>query len=116
MTLSLLGISNDELDDLKDELAAVLDIYRGKDSSGSEIDTLELTKAQTCVDLSLAADFDEYVENYEPASVDFLFDYDGVGQVRIRVSTFNGSIWFRTSVPEEVIDYVYAALRKVKGL
>jgi acyl-CoA synthetase (AMP-forming)/AMP-acid ligase II len=63
MTLSLLGISNDELDALKNELGAVLDIYRGKVSSGSEIDALELTKAQTCIDLSLAADFDDYVEN-----------------------------------------------------
>lgn len=114
MKLSLVEITKDELEELKTELGAVLDIYRGKDTSGSEIDTLELSKAPSCGDLADAADFDDYVDNYEPSSVDFLFDYDGFGEVRIRVSTYNGSIWFRTAVPEEIIDHVYDALKKIK--
>lgn len=115
MNLRQLEISQDELDDLKTELGAVLDIYRGKDSSGSDIDTLELTKALACADLASADDFDELVRNYDASSVDFLFDYPGIGDVRIRVSTLNGSIWFRTAVPEDVIDYVFAALRSIQG-
>lgn len=115
MHLRYLTITEDELEQLRAQLDAVLDIYRGKDASGGFIDTVQYTRAQTCPDLAAEADFEDYIENYEQTSSDLVFDYDGFGSVRVRVSLINGSVWIRNAVPEEIIDHVFRAVLRVKG-
>lgn len=110
------AVNESELDSIKSELGAVLDYYRGRSSTASDIDTLHLSKSLACADLSSAAQFQTFVNGYEPASVDFEFAYGDFGDVRVRVSTVNGSVWFQTPVTEEIIDHVYDVVRKVKGI
>lgn len=111
-----MGISQTELDDIKSRLGAVLDYYRGRSSTGSDVDTLHLSKSLACADLSAAPAFQTFVNGYEPASVDFEFAYPGFGDFRVRISTVNGSVWFQTPVPEEVIDHVWDVIRDVKSM
>jgi hypothetical protein len=109
-------IDDVELEDFKNRLGAVLDTYRGRTSTGSDIDTLQLTRSLDCEDLAGVPDFQTYTSGYEPASVDFVFNYPTVGDVRVRISTVNGSVWFKKGVPEEIIDHVYQVMREVKGI
>jgi hypothetical protein len=114
--LRLLAISEDELEALRKELHAKLDIYRGRNIVPDAIvDTVQYTRSPTCDDLAEEAEFAEYIADYESASVDLLFDDPAIGEVRARVSTLNGSIWFRNAVPAHVIDEVLNALLRVKG-
>lgn len=112
--LAYVPISQEDFNDLKDSLGAVLDVYRGKDTSGSIYDTLELSKSDTCPDLADEDRFLEDIESLRPVSADLIFQHDG-SRIRVRVSA-NGSIWFRTAVSEDVIDTVYAILRKIGAL
>jgi hypothetical protein len=117
MELSIVAISEDELDEIKDALDARLDIFRGKNTAGGDVDTLEMTRQEAnCDDLADSAEFQSAANDYDPASVDFLFDYDSDHtDIRVRISTLNGSIWFRSTVPEEVIEHVYGIVRGIKG-
>lgn len=116
MALAFITINEIELDAIQQRLGAVLDTYRGRSSAQSDIDTLQLAKSPECPDLSASAEFQELSDGYEPASVDFVFAHPQAGNVRLRVSTVNGSIWFRTAVTEDIIDYVFDVVRQVKGL
>jgi hypothetical protein len=116
MNVSRVTLSQTDVDKLQAKLDAALDIYRGRSSTESVIDTLELSKSAACVDLASEDVFKEYIKDYETASVDFVFSYPGFGDVRVRVSTVNGSIWIRTAVREEIVDHVFEAVRSVKGL
>ena len=114
--LTLLAITEDELAALKEELGAKLHRYRGKDAKGSPIDIQDLYKADDCDDLDAEAVFKDQVKDCQAVQVLWAFDYDGAREVKLQVSTRNGSVWFRSAVPEEVIDHVFQRLRAVKGL
>lgn len=116
LAYSLITISNTELDAIKRELNATLDTFRGRSTAGSEIDTLQLSRGAGIRDLALASNYGAYTQGYDPASVDFEFSYPGLGDVHLRISTINGSVWFVTPVTEEVIDHVFGVIRRVKGL
>jgi hypothetical protein len=113
---TLVGISIDELDEFKTALGAKLHRYRGKDAEGSPIDIQDLYKAPDCDDLDGEEIFHEQVKGCVPMRVLWVFDYQGDGQVTLQVSLQNGSVWFRSAVPEDVIDHVFEKLRAVKGL
>jgi hypothetical protein len=114
--LAYIRLNENELDQIKQRLGAALDLFRGRPSTASDIDTLELTKALSCPDLAEAQEFQDFTDGYETASVDFVFPYDGLGDVKVRVSLVNGSVWFRSAVTEAVIDHVFEIVRRVKGL
>jgi hypothetical protein len=114
MDINYLTISPDELDQLKDRLGAKLDIYRGKSTRGSAIDAVEYSKAVDCDDLSDETEFVDASADYAVASVDFLFDHPARSGVRLRVSTQQGAMWFRSAVTEDVIAYVFSTLMDIK--
>ena len=109
-------IDEDELEQIKSRLGAALDTFRGRTNTGSDIDTLRLTKSLTCDDLAAVPTFQDFTDGYEPASVDFVFTHEAAGNVRVRISTVNGSVWFQTPVTEDVVDHVYDIVRAVKGI
>ena len=116
MKYEILEITEPELDKLRTELGAITDRFRGKGEEGGELDTLEFTRSGACKDLALSPAAEKISGGFSSARVDLLFDHPEFGQVRVRVSTLQGSIYFVRAVPEAVIDYVFDALRRVKGL
>jgi hypothetical protein len=124
--LRLIRIDENELDQIKTGLGAIVDIYLGKAGAGSEVDTLRIKRGDAIPDLEDAAKYATYTEGYEPASKDLVFKYppedvplpEGTrrSDVKIRISTINGSVWFKSAATEEVIDYVWSVVRKVKKL
>lgn len=111
---TFLGIAKDELARFKTELGSKLHRYRGKDAKGSPIDIQDLYKAPDCDDLDAEKVFRDQIHDCVPVSVLWVFDYGGQ-PVTLQVSSLNGSVWFRSAVPEEVIDHVFEKLRSVKG-
>jgi hypothetical protein len=99
---------------LKAELGATLVKFRGKAPEGGSIDTHEVTKSIDWDDLEGAEDFVAATEGLEPVHGDLVFEHAD-RQVRINVSVINGSVFFRTSVPEETIAFVRDSLRRVKS-
>jgi hypothetical protein len=111
---ALIGYS--DFDKLRTKLAAVLDGYKGKDSSGSIYDTMELSRSDTCPNLADEQQFKDDTKHLVPISADIIFTSPGQGhEVRLKISA-NGSVWFRSSVSESVIDQVFAALEEVGAL
>lgn len=115
MDLTYFTFNENDVDAIKAALGAGLDTYRGRSSTASVIDTLQLTRSATCADLAVEDLFQEYVEGYDVASADLVFHHDQVGDVRVQISIVNGSIWIRTAVPEEVIDFVFHVVQEVKA-
>lgn len=116
MPFTYVTIDENELTQIKQALGAELDTYTGRSSSQSDIDTVRLTRSLAAGDLELVPAFQNYIVGYEPANVDYVFSDPTVGDVRIRISTVKGTIWFQTPVPESVVDAVYDVVRAVKGL
>ena len=126
LPLRILRIDEHELDQIKTGLGAIVDIYLGKAGAGSEVDTLRIKRGDAINDLEDAAKYGTYTEGYEPASKDLVFKYPPEGSplsegthrfdVKIRISTINGSVWFKSAATEDVIDYVWSVVRKVKKL
>jgi hypothetical protein len=107
-------ISKANYEALKERLGARGSSYRGKAMKGSIYDTREVTKGD-CPDLFVEDEFKKEMGGYQPITVDLLFDHDEVGEVRMSVSTREGSIFFRRPVPDEVIELVSSALADIKA-
>jgi hypothetical protein len=116
MTYQLMGISEVEVEQLKQELGAVVDRIRGQAEDGKDCGTVEVTAGPTCEDLSVSAEADEKIAGAAKARLDLVFDHPEFGKIRVRISTRNGSIWFVKAVPEAVIDYVFEVFCRVKGI
>ena len=116
MEIAHLTLSELDVDALKADLDARLDTYLGRSAKASDIDTLRLSKSLSCTDLSDAQAFKDLAQDFETASADLKFSYPSHGDVHIRVSTVSGSVWVMGMVPEDVIDYVFAAVGRVKKL
>src|SRR5688500_16421083 len=101
MAVTWVSIDEQELERIQAGLGAILDKYRGKHTTDGDMDTLEVSRAEACDDLSASQEFEQAVEDFEAARVDFLFDHPMAGRVRVQISTRFGSIWVRTVVPEE---------------
>lgn len=110
-------ISYEEFLELRDELGAILDVYRGRDATGTSVFGTRAFTRQEAVsdDLLDEQEFDDETDGLEPVSLELLFDYPGYGEVRVYVSIHNGSIYIRNSVPDAVIEHVYRAVARVKG-
>lgn len=117
MNYQLLAISEEELERLRVELGAVTDRFAGKGEDGAELDTVEFTrKVDCCEDLSGSPQAEGISEGFVSSQVDLLFEHPDMAEVRLRISTLHGSIWFRNAVPESVIDHVFEVFHRVKGL
>lgn len=113
--LSFIAITRDDLRALKMELGAKMRLYRGKDASGTGIDTHEYIKSPDADDLETVPDFADRTEGTQPVHIDLTFAAEGIDDISLKVSAFKSSVWFRTAVPEPVIEYVFNALRRVQG-
>lgn len=110
------AITESDVRALHDEIGGRLDVFRGRDASGTSIfEARQFEKADACDDLYDEDEFDEVVDGLEPIAYDLLFDYDGAEDIRIHVSTLKGSVFVRTAVAENVIQYLYETLREIKG-
>lgn len=110
-------ISYKEFLALRDELSAILDVYRGRDATGTSVFGTRAFTRQEAVseDLLDEQEFKDEIDDLEPVSLELLFDYAGYGEVRVYVSIQNGSVYIRNSVPDEVIEHVYRAVARIKG-
>lgn len=109
------GITPHDFDALKQGLEAKLATFRGKPPAGGSMDTIEITKRPDWEDLEGAEDFEAVRGGHEQMYGELLFDHEERREVRIRVSVLQGSIFFRTPVPEGTLNYVREALREAKG-
>lgn len=112
----VLGISDAELDRLRGELGAAMHQYRGKGEDGGDIDTVEITKAHSCRDLSASEEASARVKGSIPYRVLLVFDHPDCPEVKLRLSTRQGSMQFMKAVPESVIDRVFEIFSRVKGI
>lgn len=107
------SISQDDFDALAQELDAGTARFRGKNTSGGAVDTVEVKMAPGFHTLNGDPTFEAKKAGTEQQVGDLLFD-DGGTEYRIRISRARGSIYFVKPAPESVIDRVRQALRKVK--
>jgi hypothetical protein len=109
------AITDSDYRALHDELGARLDVFKGKETAGTSVfDTRQFSKAENVNDLLEENEFLDATSGLETIGADLLFDFPEFGEVRVHVSTINGSIFIRTAVPEEVIRYVYDAVGRIK--
>lgn len=116
MSYEILTISETEVDKLQAELGATVNRITAQGAEGKDCGTVEVTAGPTCEDLSSSEEAKEKIAGGIKARQDLVFEHPDFGPVRIRVSTRNGSIWFVKAVPEAVIDHVFDALARVKGI
>lgn len=110
------AITEQDIDDLHDRLGARLDTFKGKEAAGTSVfDTRQFSKAADVADLSVEQEFIDATASLESIGADLLFDYPDFGEVRVHVSSQNGSIFVRTAVSEAVIRHVYEALADIKS-
>jgi hypothetical protein len=112
----VLGISDVELDRLRGELSASMHQYRGKGEDGGDIDTVEITKAHSCEDLSASEEASARVKGSVPYRVLLVFDHPDCPEVKLRISTRQGSLQFMRAVPESVFDRVFEVFSRVKAI
>lgn len=98
---------------LAEELDAGTTRWRGKNTGGGAVDTIEVGMAVGHATLTGDKTFEDKTAGTEQQLGDLLFTHDEK-PYRIRVSRTRGSIYFVTAAPEAVIDYVREALRRVK--
>jgi hypothetical protein len=108
------SITDDEFHALKAQLNAGMTRYRGKDTSGTAVDVIDVRIAPSFDDLSGEQAFEDRVAGLEQQSGDLEFKVDAGTAYRIRVSRILGSIYFVTAAPDDVITHVRDALRTVK--
>ena len=122
---SLLGIdtqiidfSDEDIERLKEMLNARKWTARHKRSSG-DIDVIEMTASPTIEDLDDSEEYQRTLSGDELKKAGYRFNHttsEGADlDITINVSK-KGSIWFMSSTPEEVRDYVFSCIRDVKNL
>jgi hypothetical protein len=116
MSYEILGISEPEVEKLKQDLGAVVDRIRSRAEDGKDCEIIDLTAGPSCEDLSESKEADEKIAGGAKSRLDLVFEHPDFGKIRARVSTRNGSIWFVRAVPEAVIDHVFEAFCRVKGI
>jgi hypothetical protein len=87
--------------------------------SGGDIDVIEMIASDTLADLDDSEEYREILSGDELRKARYSFDYTTMDGADLDITIFitnKGSIWFVSSVPEEVRDYVFSCIRSVKGL
>lgn len=107
------SITEGDFKALATELDAGTAAFRGKNTSGGAVDTVEVRMVAGAATLLGDKTFESKVANTEQQLGDLIFDH-GTRTYRIRVSRIRGSIFFIAPAPEAVLDHVRNALRTVK--
>jgi hypothetical protein len=101
---------------LREEIGGRLAKYGGSEATGTRgIGTATYGKADHCEDLFEDAEFADRTRGYDPVAYDLLFDHEGIEDVRVHISTLRGSVFIGTAVPENVVRYIYDAMRAAKS-
>jgi hypothetical protein len=110
---SPVSITEGDFNALADQLDAGTAAFRGKNTAGGAVDTIEVRIVPGFRTLRGDKTFEAKTAGTEQQLGDLVFDHDG-SEYRIRVSRIRGSIFFVKAAPEAVLDYVRQALRQVK--
>jgi len=109
------SITEADFEALATELNAGTARFRGKNTSGGAVDTVEVRMVPGFPTLIGDQTFERARTGTEQQLGDLIFTRDDEQkEYRIRVSRIRGSIFFIRPAPEGVIDHVREALRKVK--
>lgn len=107
------SITQADFNALGDELDAGTAAFRGKNTAGGAVDTIEVRMAPGFSTLRGDQTFEDKTAGTEQQLGDLVFGYEG-SEYRIRVSRIRGSIYFVRAAPEAVLEHVREALRHVK--
>jgi len=114
----ILEFTDYEIENLKDCLKAKKKAARHKKRAG-DFDIMEVSAAYTIDDLDNSKEYQDLLSKDELRKARYKFTYSlsegSPLEVIIYISKI-GSIWFVSEVPEEVIDYVFSCVRKIKGI
>lgn len=108
------SITEDDFEALAKELDAGTARFRGKNTSGGAVDTVEVRMVPGFRTLAGDQNFESKRAGTEQQLGDLIFGDDAGKEYRIRVSRVRGSIFFVRPAPEAVINQVREALRRVK--
>jgi hypothetical protein len=110
---SKVTITEGDFTALGEELEAGTAAFRGKNTSGGAVDTIEVKVAPGFRTLLGDKTFEDKTTGTEQQQGDMVFDSNGT-EYKIRVSRIQGSIYYVKPAPEAVLDHVREALRRVK--
>lgn len=103
---------------IKENLDAHKRTAKHKQHSG-DFDTIAFVASPTLACLDDSPQYQDLSDSGEVREARFEFEYKYPTGVKLNVSfhiSSKGSVWFQTSVPEEVIEYVFSTVKSVKGL
>jgi len=111
-----LGISAAEADQLRVELNAHLDQFTGKETGGGIYDTRSMSRSPACNDLAVEQQFIQDTATLAAMNqnIGYTSATDGT-EVSLKVGLRTGSVYFRTTASEAIVDEVFGAVRQVKG-
>jgi hypothetical protein len=113
----VISFSKLEIDKIKELLNARKKFAKHKKVAG-DFDVVSVTAAHTVEDLDHSDEYRNYLSADDVKEVKCAFKYqkhDGSFlEVTIHISS-TGSIWFLTGVPNEILNYVFSIIRRVKG-
>lgn len=115
-----LFLTQRDVDDLREALGARMDRHEARhEDEDAGYGRQLVTASATVPDLVQLDRFHEDFEGSDPVASDLLFDYldpdDEYHEVRIRVSPRSGTVRCVNHVSNDVMEYVYDTLRKVRA-
>jgi len=114
----ILEFTDVEIEDIKRCLNAKKKAARHKKSAG-DFDTVEVSASPQLDDLDNSQEYQQLLSGDELKKARYKFVYTTNSGSLLDVTIYiskRGSIWFVSEVPEEVIDYVFSCVRRIKGI
>ncbi|RKX91686.1 MAG: hypothetical protein DRP84_11225 [Spirochaetes bacterium] len=114
----ILEFTDEEIENIKTCLNARKKAARHKRLAG-DFDVVEVSAAPTIDDLDESDEYQNLLSGDELKKARYKFTYALAEGRSLDVTIYiskRGSIWFVSEVPEEVIDYVFSCVRKIKGI
>lgn len=108
-----LYVGEDRLEALRRELNAKMSEYTALDESPSPYRTHAVSKKPSCEDLATDQRFQSDFDGMPPVNAHLEFVGPDGENVKISVSVRSRSVYFRTVSSEQVLDLVFAAVRRV---
>lgn len=114
----MLEFSDSEVKQLKGLLSAKKKSAKHKKLAG-DFDTMEVSASKVVEDIDNSTEYTSLLGQDELRTTGCVFEHEPVSCAPLDVSASvygKGRIWFRSSVSEESLDYVFSCVRTVKGL
>jgi len=114
----ILEFTDEEIENIKMCLNAKKKAARHKRSAG-DFDVVEVSAAPIIDDLDESNEYQNLLSGDELKKARYKFTYTLAEGRSLEVTIYiskRGSIWFVSEVPEEVIDYVFSCVRRIKGI